>query len=410
MSKSVTVVHYWVGCPKSPNSKWQRFLAIVQRCAQEGWKNYLVWSRMPENPAIVESFKDAGCKIILQPRSRGNFDLGSVWRTYRLLRTLKCDIFHCHNDHTSPLIGATLARVPVRIWSKLAMSPYYEKGDRPRGLHRLMPSARVSCLCAHRILAISDKVGYELIETIGFGNKIDTVYVPVDYQRFAHAADGNIRQEMGFNRSHIIITSVGHAVPVKGWDVAIKAFIHVHQVIPNARLVLIGDRTSLEYSNQLTEMIKQYEMEENIKFTGKRDDIPEILKTSDIFILPSRSDGLCLALIEALAAGLPCVASRVGGVPEVITHGKDGLLFERENSQELAESLIKLIENQTLRTKLASKASSRAREFNMEAYVDRVFECYQTLTANHTTGGRPILVTHSPNTIESVKRDHPRNI
>lgn len=387
MSRPITVVQYWAGCPKSPNSKWQSYVEIIQRCCEHGWRNYLVWSKMPENLALVEPFRKARCEIILQPRSRQNFDLGSVWRTYKLLRLLNCDVFHCYNDHTSPLIGAIFAGVPVRIWSKLAMSSYYENGVSARGLHRLMPGTRVTCFCTHRIIAISDKVGRELIETVGFGQKIDTVYVPVDYHRFANAAKGNIQQELGFDQSHIIIASVGHAVPVKGWDVAIKAFVQVHKQIPNARMVLVGGRTSLEYYNQLTGLIKQYEMEENIKFTGKRDDIPQILKESDVFILPSRSEGLGLALIEAMAAGLPCVAARVGGVPEVIDHGENGLLFERESVEELTRHLVRLIEDQSLRTKIASQASNRARAFGMSAYVDKVFECYKYLLGNHSANG-----------------------
>ena len=374
-----SIVHYWAGCPKSTNSKWQRFLAIVQCCTEHGWRNYLVWSKMPDNPALSEPFREAGCEIILLPRSRGNFDPASIWRIYKLLRNLKCDIFHCHNDHTSPLIGAAFARVPVRIWSKLAMSSHYENNEKPKGLHRLMPSTRISCFCAHLILAISDKVGSELIETVGFNRKIKTVYAPVDYSRFTNALKGNMQQEMGFEQSHIIITSIGHSVRVKGWDVAIKAFFEVYRKIPNVRMLLVGDRTSLEYYNQLTRLIKQYDMEDNIKFTGTRNDIPEILKSSDIFILPSRSEGMPGALIEAMAAGLPCIAAEVGGVPEVITHGNNGLLFKRANSQELAESLIKLIENQTLQTNLALQASIRARQFNMESYVEKVFNSYKSL-------------------------------
>ena len=378
-----SVVQYWAGCPKSPNSKWQSFLAIVRKCQEQGWRNYLVWSRIPENTALVEPFKEAGCEIILQPRSRRSFDIASILRTYKLLRRLKCDIFHCHNDHTSPLIGAALAGVPVRIWSKLAMSPYYAKGISPKGLHRLMPSTRVSCLCAHRILAISDKVGLEIVETVGFGKKISTVQVPVDFKRFANAANGNIRQELDFDRSHIVITSVGHAVPVKGWDVVIKAFVRVHQQISNVRMVLVGDSTTSEYYNQLISLIKQYDMKENIKFTGKRDDIPEILKASDIFVLPSRSEGMPAVLIEAMAAGLPCVAANVGGVPEVINHGENGLLFEREDVEGLAKNLISLTEDEQLRKRLASQASERARAFGMKSYVDKVFKCYQNLLGNN---------------------------
>jgi len=305
--------------------------------------------------------------------------LASIWRTYILLRRLKCDVFHCHNDHTSPLIGAALAGVPVRIWSKLAMSSYYEKGVSPKGPHRLMASTRVSGWCSHRILAISERVRLELMESGVSGQFIETVYVPVDYHRFANAVKGNIRQELGFDQSHIVITSVGHAVPVKGWDVAIRAFVQVHQQIPNARMILVGDRTSSEYYYRLTGLVKQYEMEKNIKFTGKRDDIPEILKASDAFILPSRSEGMPAALIEAMAAGRACVAAKVGGIPEVITHGEDGLLFEREAQDMLADHLIRLIEDQTLRTKIASQGSNRASEFSMKAYVDKVFKCCEIL-------------------------------
>jgi len=377
-TKKISIVHYWAGCPKSANSKWQSFLEIVRRCREEGWRNYLVLSRMPDDPALIEPFRDAGCEIVIQPRSSSNFDLQSIWRTYRLLRRLKCDIFHCHNDHTSPLIGATLAGVPVRIWSKLAMSSHYENGIPPKGLHRLMPSTRISCLCAHRILAISDMVGRELIETVGFGKKISTIQVPVDFHRFADATVGNIRQELGFDQSHTIVTSVGHAVPVKGWDVAIKAFVKVHQQVPDTGMVLVGDSTSSEYYNQLTELIKLHQMEGNIRFVGRRNDIPEILKASDIFILPSRSEGMPAALVEGMAAGLPCIAASVGGVPEMISHNKDGLLFERENVEELARNLIKLIEDEPLRVKLGLQASVRARTFSMEAYVDRVFENYMS--------------------------------
>lgn len=379
MRKSLTIVHFWAGCPKSPNSKWQRFLAIAKRCKKEGWKNYIVWSKIPDNPALYKPFEKEGFEIILQDHSHGNFDLGSIWRTYKLMKSLKCDIFHCHNDHTSPLVGAALARVPVRIWSKLAMSSDYETDSKPKGLHCLMLSTRVSCLCAHRVLAISNKVREELIETVGFEKKIETIYVPIDFQRFTNASKGSIREEFGLDESHIVITSVAHAVPVKGWDIAINAFPEICKKNPAVRMLLVGDYDSKSYYNQLKNLVQQYEMQDKIIFTGKRDDIPDILKASDIFILPSRSDGLCCALIEAMAAGLPCIAANVGGVPEVIHHEKFGILFERENSKELAHHIVRLINDLSLRTELASQAPIRAENFSMKAYVDKVVDIYESL-------------------------------
>ena len=386
MNRPITLVQYWGGHPKTVNSKYQANLAVFQRCQQQGWRNYLVCYRMPDNPELLVPFRKAGCEVIVQPPSRRSFDLASVWRTYKLLRRLKCDIFHCDNDHTSPLIGAALAGIPVRIWFAQAMSPYYEKGVSPKRLHRFMPSARITCLCAHRIMTISDKVRLELVESGCPGKHIDTVYVPIDYMRFANTAMGKIRDELGLDSSHILITTVGCAVPVKGWDIAIRAFAEVHNVIPNARLVFVGSTTSSKESKtfrQLADLIRHYKLSKYIHFLGQRNDIPEILKASDIFILPSRSEGLCWALIEAMASGLPCVAARVGGIPEVINHAEDGLLFEREDANELAEHIIHLTQNRELRTNIASQASNRARFFSMTAYVNKVFECYKSLFENY---------------------------
>ncbi|HUU17729.1 MAG TPA: glycosyltransferase family 4 protein [Sedimentisphaerales bacterium] len=387
MNRPITLVHYWGGSPKTVNSNYQATLAVFQRCQQQGWRNYLVCYRMPEDPALLEPFRKAGCGVFIQPQSHRNFDPVSIWRTYKLLRHLKCDIFHCDNDHTSPMIGAALAGVPVRIWSKLAMSSYYEKGIAPKGLHRLMPSTRVTCLCAHRIMAISEKVRLELMESGCSGKHIDTIYQPVDYMRYSTAAKVKFGDKLGLNPSHILIATVGHAVPVKGWDIAIRAFAKVHNVIPNARLVFVGSITSSEETRifqQLADLIRHYKLSKYIHFLGHRNDIPEILKSSDIFILPSRSEGMPGALIEAMAAGLPCVAARAGGIPEVISHGDNGLLFEKENEDELSGHLVRLIGDQLLRTKLASQASSRARAFGISAYVDKVVKCYKTLLGNNS--------------------------
>jgi glycosyltransferase involved in cell wall biosynthesis len=385
MIKPITVVQHWGGCPLSPNSKWQSYVEIVQRCSEKGWRNYIVWTRVSENPALVKPFKEAGCEIIFQPLQRREFDLTCVWRTYRMLRPLKCDIFHCYNSHTSPLIGAFLAGVPVRVWSKLSMSPYYEKNTRPKGLRRMMPSTRLSAWLAHRILAISNQVRQELVDTVGFGKKIDTVHVPVDIKRYTEATKGRLRHELGLDSTHILITTVGRAIPVKGWDIALRAFAEVQRALPCARLVLVGRTTSSEEGRIikcLTDLSRSYRVAEYVHFLGYRIDIPEILKASDIFILPSRSEGMPAVLIEAMAAGLPCVAARAGGIPEVISHGEDGLLFERESAEELARHLISLIGDAPLRGRLAAQASKSAGRFSIPSYVGRVFECYESLLYN----------------------------
>jgi glycosyltransferase involved in cell wall biosynthesis len=116
-----------------------------------------------------------------------------------------------------------------------------------------------------------------------------------------------------------------------------------------------------------------------VHFTGQRSDIAEILKASNIFVFPSRSDGQGLALVEAMASGLPCLAAATGGIPDVITDGVNGVLFERENVVDLAEKLSRLVEDEQVRLRLSAGAGEAANRYTIDAYVQTVFECYRLL-------------------------------
>lgn len=380
MNQRIKIVHYWAGYPRSANSKWQRFLALIQRCNNEGWRNYLVWSKLPDDKTLVQPFESAGCKIILQPRSNGNFDFCNIWRIFNLLRQLKCDIFHCHNDHTTPLIAATLARVPLRIWSKLSMSSYYEKGVMPKGLQRLHISNKISSFCCHQVMALTKEVKQEYVLQSGAANKTIVVPAPIEFERFAYASGERVREKLGIVNSDLIITTVGHAVPVKGWDILVESFCVLAQELPNVHLLLIGSTTSPEearFTHTVMTKVNNLKLQNRIHLLGHRADIPEILKASDIFVFPSRSDGQGLALVEAMAVGLPCVASNVGGIPDVLTNGVNGFLFEREDQKSLTDYIRKLINDKSLRIDIGKKAAIRAGDFTMEKYVEKIIESYR---------------------------------
>lgn len=382
MSGPSTVVQFWAGCPKSANSKWQGFLAVVQRCWQEGWHNYLVLSRMPDDATLIEPFTEAGCEIVLQTRSRGNFDAASVWRTYRLLRRLKCDIFHCHNDHTSPLVGAAMARVPVRIWSKLAMSSHYEQAIARTGIHRIQASVRLSGMLAHRIHTVSDAVGRELTDLGIPADKVQTIRCPIDLARYNGADGRSFRRELGSGQQDLWVTAIGHAVPVKGWDVLVRAFGQVAREFPQAQLALVGsadDNGERDFGQAIRALVHEAGLAARVRFLGHRCDIPACLAGSDVFVLPSRSEGQPLALMEAMASGLPCIAAAVGGIPETITHGENGLLFDREDVAQLTDRLKRMLADAALRHRLSEAGRKKSAAFGLDAYVEAVFALYSRL-------------------------------
>jgi len=263
------------------------------------------------------------------------------------------------------------------------MSSYYEKGVEPQGLKKLMPSTRLTCFLANRILAISDAARKEICNQVGFDNKINIIDVPVQLERFTCSEKvDEIRESFYIHKSDYLITAVGHFIEVKGWDIAVPAFAKVCKSIPNARLLLVGKKTSESFYQKIVEQIDLLNLKDKVIFAGNRSDIPEILKVSDLFILPSRSEGTPAALIEAMASGLPCIATNAGGMPEVIKNGDNGYLFEKENIEELADKIKSIALSPELEAQFIINAKKDLQRFSIERYVDTIFNHYEDLLAH----------------------------
>ena len=167
---------------------------------------------------------------------------------------------------------------------------------------------------------------------------------------------------------HTQLKTTLYAVPVKGWDILLSSFEDIAPEKPEARLLFVGSINSsheVAFAKSLKERAKQNGLSDKVCFLGQRDDIAHILTISDVFVLPSRSEGQPGALVEAMASGLPCVGTRVGGVPEVITDGYDGLLVEREDVGAMTQAVKKLLENKNLRIKIYFRYISLHREENL---------------------------------------------
>ena len=128
----------------------------------------------------------------------------------------------------------------------------------------------------------------------------------------------------------------------KGQIFFLQAIPEILKTISDTKFLIVGDGP---LRNKLEEMSKKLKINRNVIFTGIRDDIPEILSIMDVFVLPSMVEGLPIVLLEAMAMGKPVVASRVGGIPEVINHGLTGILIEPANPSEIASSVVNLLKN-----------------------------------------------------------------
>lgn len=380
-TRPIRIMQFWGGVPFSPNSKWRQTLRLVEKCSAQSWQSTIVLSKTPHSRDLLDPFLQAGAEVLIHERPPSSLQFSPILKTYQFLHRHPCELIHCHNRPVVPLLAATLQQVPVRIWSRLAMSSSYENNIPPAGLHKLQLNLRLSCLSSDKILCIAKPVLDELT-TLGHNIKEKAVVVggAIDLNFYSSGCPINIRKEFSLAKDNLVLISVGHAVPVKGWDILLLAYAKFQKIFPHSKLILVG---SLDLAHEketlkhLRQIIETFALHNNVILTGKRDDIPDILAVADIYIQSSRSEGLCGALIEALAAGLPCIASDVGGTTDAIQSEKNGLLFEREDINGLAAQMVILAQNPVLRKNMSRQALSSVQHFGLETISDTIMNIYQ---------------------------------
>ncbi|MBI2086855.1 MAG: glycosyltransferase [Candidatus Zambryskibacteria bacterium] len=174
--------------------------------------------------------------------------------------------------------------------------------------------------------------------------------------------------------SKLIIGTVAELHKVKGLDILLYAWARFIAKYPNAELQILGDG---EERGNLKALAKTLDISGSVKFPGYVNNVKEYLSTFDIFCLPSRSEALPYSLLEAGAAGLPVVATKVGGIPEVIENGINGALVEPENSEELFSTLLLFAESKDLRKRLGTNLKETVlKNFPVKKMVEETLRVY----------------------------------
>ncbi len=232
-----------------------------------------------------------------------------------------------------------------------------------------------------RVIACSEHVRDHLVRNVGLPpEKVAVVYNGVDTEAFAPAdtddpARAATRAELGIESGEKVIGTVGHLNRQKGHDVLIEAMAKVLEREPAARLVIAG-RGPLR--KRLEALAVKRGVAEKVTFAGLVSDVARLLKAFDVFAFPSLWEGFGIALVEAMATGLPVVASETGGITEIVQDSVSGLLVRPGDRRELAEGLIEVLHEADLARKLAQNALARIRErFALERTVEQVATIYR---------------------------------
>ncbi len=227
-----------------------------------------------------------------------------------------------------------------------------------------------------RIVTVTNSIKQMVIDTEGVSaDKIEVVYNGVEF--YPHPVDiVRKKSQLGLNSSEIIIMHVANLRPVKGHQYLIEAFAKAVKSCNNIKLVLIGKD---ELNGSLQHLAQTLGIEDKILFLGQRTDIGELLTISDICVLPSLSEGMSNAILEYMAIGKPVIATQVGGNPELIQDGYNGLLVAKENIDQLSQALINLLEDPQKRRSMGEKGLSLIKEkFSMQTMITHYQELFKT--------------------------------
>jgi len=230
---------------------------------------------------------------------------------------------------------------------------------------------------SNRIIAVSEEIRQHHLRLARFSpDRTVTLYNGIDLSRFQQQAT-DVRTGLNIPQDAPLLLTVAVLRQPKGIQYMIEALPSILTAVSNAYYVVVGDGA---YADALQQAAMQHGVADRIIFTGVRHDIPDLLAASNIFVLPTLLDALPTVLIEAMAAGKPIVASGVGGVPEIVEDGRNGLLVSPAQPQELAASCIQLLQNPTQAHQMGDAGQQIAADkFDIHKQVARLGDIYMEL-------------------------------
>ena len=235
-----------------------------------------------------------------------------------------------------------------------------------------------------RVIAVSEKTRLHYLQSGGLPpDKVITLYNGVNISRFKimdATQTAKLKQELHLPLNSKIIITVAVLREPKGIQFMIRALPAILEQCPDVHYLIVGDG---EHGAALTDLVTALAIKNHVTFAGHRTDIPDLLACCDIFVLPTLKDALPTVLIEALAAGRPIVASNVGGVPEIIENGVNGLLVSPGDPSKLAEACQKLLRDNELCRQIVKAGSATVRQrFNIDSQIQHLSRMYEELTSH----------------------------
>ncbi len=302
-----------------------------------------------------------------------------LWRLARQIRSRRLDVLHAH-QYTPFFYGALAAKL-AGVGTRVILTEHGRHfpdvvSARRRWVNRLVLSRladRITAVCAFSAEGLSECDGFPL-------NRIEVIRNGVDLDRYRPSGSREaLRRALGLSVDRRYIATIARFHPVKDHRTLLHAFAHVCPTADDVDLLLVGDGP---LRGELTLLARSLGIGERVQFLGVRDDVPDILAAVDLFALSSLSEAASITLLEAMAAGVPVVVTDVGGNPEIVRQGIDGVLTPRGDAVAMATAMRRLLEDQSRAARMGQQAAERVRTlYRLSGTIDRYHRLYQAVSA-----------------------------
>lgn len=337
---------------------------------------------------LGEVLRQMGTKVFCLNISSAPYNVFATILLFLLLLRSRFDIVQTSlfNANFHGRIAAILAGVPIII---------SEEHGEPYQYNSLK---FIPYIWSDRILArFTDKIICCSKNLIAFINKCEKVPV---YKFFFLLNTFNkdklkitrdrldLRNEIGLTGENLVIGNIGTLYYSKGQDILIEAFKNINRILPQARLILIGDGVR-GFKQRLFRLVEDLGLTGKVLFLGAKNNIADYLNITDVFVFSSRSEGIPLALLEAMYMEVPVVATDVGGISEIIMHNQNGILVKPGNTDSLSLAVTELLNDKNRRIGFIQEAKKTVLDkFNTDRYLGQLENLYSKLYINKK-GGQP---------------------
>jgi glycosyltransferase involved in cell wall biosynthesis len=321
---------------------------------------------------VADLIEQQGIEVVeLRPRVR-KLDPSLVWRLRSRLKAGGYDVLHTH------LFGATLhgvlaARGLDGLVSVVTLHTVREANLWQRMAYgQLLKRASMVVGCSKKV---ADEMGRRYAAFLA--GRLRTIPNGIDAARYGGFSRSLSRSELGLDEGASVVVAVGRLGDAKGYPILLNAMSMLLARLPDATLLIAGEGP---LRSRLEGQAEELGLGRRVRFLGARPDVPRILAAGDVFALSSLWEGLPMALLEAMAAGIPCVATGVGGIPEAMRDQEEGLVVPPNDAGALAAALARCLEDRDFASRLAQRARARVeRDFSARRMAREYASLYEEL-------------------------------